>query len=105
MKILIHKKWKRILTFAKREYIIKPYFTVSKPQGGDLMKKTLAEIREENKKSQKDMAEMLGIGISTYCQYETGKRSVPVEVVENITNILNINKNDIFLPTKFTVSK
>lgn len=69
------------------------------------MEKTLAEIREENKMSQKDMAEILGIGISTYCQYETGKRSVPVEVVENITNILNINKNDIFLPTKFTVSK
>lgn len=69
------------------------------------MKKTLAEIREYNRKSQKDMAEMLDIAISTYCQYETGKRNVPAEIVDKISNILNINKEDIFLPTKFTVSK
>lgn len=69
------------------------------------MKKTLAEIREYNKKSQKDMAEMLDIAISTYCQYETGKRNVPAEIVDKISNILNINKEDIFLPIKFTVSK
>lgn len=69
------------------------------------MKKTLAEIRENNKKSQKDMAEMLDIAISTYCQYETGKRNVPAEIVDKISNILNINKEDIFLPIKFTVSK
>lgn len=69
------------------------------------MKKTLAEIRESNRKSQKDMAEMLDIAISTYCQYETGKRNVPAEIVDKISNILNINKEDIFLPIKFTVSK
>lgn len=69
------------------------------------MKKTLAEIREYNRKSQKDMAEMLDIAISTYCQYETGKRNVPAEIVDKISNILNINKEDIFLPIKFTVSK
>lgn len=48
---------------------------------------------------------MLDIAISTYCQYETGKRNVPAEVVDKISNILNINKEDIFLPIKFTVSK
>ena len=69
------------------------------------MKRTLAEIREYNRKSQKDMAEMLDIAISTYCQYETGKRNVPAEIVDKISNILNINKEDIFLPIKFTVSK
>lgn len=69
------------------------------------MKKTLAEIREYNRKSQKDMAEMLDIAIYTYCQYETGKRNVPAEIVDKISNILNINKEDIFLPIKFTVSK
>lgn len=69
------------------------------------MKRTLVEIREENRKSQKDMAEILDIAISTYCQYETGKRNIPVEVVDKIANILNVNKNDIFLPIKFTVSK
>ena len=69
------------------------------------MEKTLVEIREANKKSQKDMAEMLDIAASTYCQYETGKRNVPAEIVDKISNILDINKDDIFLPIKFTVSK
>lgn len=69
------------------------------------MKKTLAEIRDERRKSQKDMADILGIAVSTYCQYETGKRNVPAETVDNIAQILNIDKADIFLPTKFTVSK
>lgn len=69
------------------------------------MKKTLAEIRDERRMSQKDMADILGIGVSTYCQYETGKRNVPAETVDSIAKILNINKNDIFLPIKFMVSK
>ncbi|CAG7586417.1 hypothetical protein PEPTYR26121_00336 [Peptoniphilus tyrrelliae] len=69
------------------------------------MKKTLAEIRDERRKSQKDMADILGIAVSTYCQYETGKRNVPAETVDNIAQILNIDKDDIFLPIKFTVSK
>ncbi|EFM24808.1 DNA-binding helix-turn-helix protein [Peptoniphilus duerdenii ATCC BAA-1640] len=69
------------------------------------MKKSLAEIREENSKTQKDMADLLGIAVSTYCQYETGKRNLPVETVNKISKILNVNKNDIFLPIKFTVGK
>lgn len=69
------------------------------------MKKTLVEIREENRKTQKDMADLLGIAVSTYCQYETGKRNLPAEIVNKISKILNVNKNDIFLPIKFTVGK
>lgn len=51
------------------------------------------------------MADLLGIAVSTYCQYETGKRNLPVETVNKISKILNVNKNDIFLPIKFTVGK
>lgn len=69
------------------------------------MKRTLSEIRDERRMSQKDMADILGIGVSTYCQYETGKRNVPAETVDSIAKILNINRDDIFLPIKFTVSK
>jgi len=69
------------------------------------VKRTLSEIRDERRMSQKDMADILGIGVSTYCQYETGKRNVPAETVDSIAKILNINKDDIFLPIKFTVSK
>lgn len=69
------------------------------------MKRTLSEIRDERRMSQKDMADILGIGVPTYCQYETGKRNVPAETVDSIAKILNINKDDIFLPIKFTVSK
>ena len=69
------------------------------------MKKNLAEIREGEKKTQQEMADLLGIAVSTYCQYETGKRNLPAEIVNRISKILNIDINDIFLPTRFTVSK
>lgn len=69
------------------------------------MKKTLSNIRKNKGLSQEDIAGQLGVGISTYCQYETGKRSIPYDVVDKLCKILDIKKDEIFLPTKFTLSK
>lgn len=65
----------------------------------------LAKIRESKGLSQSQMASLLNIGTSTYCQYETGKRNIPLNIVNKIKEILEIKNKDIFLPTKFTVSK
>ena len=62
-------------------------------------------IRKKKKLSQMQMAEKLNIAVSTYCQYETGERNIPAEIVDKISNILEIDIKDIFTPTKFTVSK
>ena len=65
----------------------------------------LAEIRTENLVTQQQMADMLGIAVSTYNQYENGERSIPANIVEKIAVKLNLNKDKIFLPHKFTISK
>lgn len=68
------------------------------------MKKTLADIRKEKNLSQGDLASKMDIAVSTYCQYETGKRNIPTHIVEKLCEILEIKQDDIFLPTRFTVS-
>lgn len=66
---------------------------------------TLSEIRKSKNISQEIMANSLSIAVSTYCQYETGKRNIPTEIVNGICELLDVDKDDIFLPTKFTVSE
>ncbi|CAK7037544.1 MAG: hypothetical protein EUB_02616 [Eubacterium sp.] len=69
------------------------------------MNKTLAEVRAESGYTQEEMSKALGIGISTYNQYETGARNIPVDKVKRISSILNIEEKDFFVPLKFTLSK
>ncbi len=69
------------------------------------MKKTLREYRKEKGLTQSQMAEMIGIVVSSYNMYETGQRSVPIAKAEKIATILNVKVDEIFLPKKFTTSK
>lgn len=69
------------------------------------MKMSLADIRNKKGKTQAEMAKLLGIGVSTYNLYENGGRKVPDRIATKIAQILEVNKNDIFLPATFTVSK
>lgn len=69
------------------------------------MKKSLMDLRNEKKLTQADMAEMLGIAVSTYNTYENGQRKVPENIAANIAKILGVKKEDIFLPATFTLRK
>ena len=69
------------------------------------MKNNLCEVRKKSGYTQYDMAKRLNISIAAYNQYENGNRSVPFEIVKKICEILNVNKDEIFLPKTFTVSK
>ncbi len=51
------------------------------------------------------MANSLKIAVSTYNQYENAVRNIPVSIVNQISTILGVKVEDIFLPIKFTVSK
>ncbi len=61
--------------------------------------------REAKGYTQEKMAQLAKIGVSTYNMYEKGNRTVPDNVAERIANALQIPKEKIFLPVKFTVSK
>lgn len=66
---------------------------------------SLASLRKKAGITQEEMAQNLGIGISTYNQYENSQRNIPYQIAEKIAKILNVSVDQIFLPTKFTVSK
>lgn len=53
--------------------------------------------------TQENMANQLNIATTTYCQYENGKRMVPRDIAEKISNILCCPVEEIFLPAKFTI--
>ena len=65
----------------------------------------LAIKRKEAGFTQDQMAQILGIGISTYNQYENSQRNIPFEAAAKIAEILKVPQDQIFLPVKFTVSK
>lgn len=66
---------------------------------------SLAEARKLKRITQTEMAKILGIGVSTYNLYENGGRKVPEKIATKIAKILEVSKDDIFLPATFTVSK
>ena len=53
------------------------------------------KYRLDNKKSQQDVADYLGIDISTYNKYEKGSRKLNNEVVRKIAEYYNIKFSDI----------
>lgn len=67
--------------------------------------KDLKELRLSNRKTQQEIADLLDIGLTTYHMYESSDRDIPYKVAEGIAEIFNLKVEDIFLPTKFTVSK
>lgn len=93
------------MTFTFSKHIIELSFTVSKIFGGEKMNKTIEILRIEQGISQTDMAQRLGLPISTYNTYENGNRKVPEAIAYKIAKILNVKVEDIFLPATFTISK
>lgn len=71
------------------------------------MKSALADCRVAAGYTQEQVAEKLGISVAAYCQYETGKRRIPSEIVDEIVKMLRIKnrKGDIFVPVCLTVRK
>jgi putative transcriptional regulator len=73
--------------------------------GGSAVKKSINEIRNEKGITQSYIAEELGIAVSTYNMYEKGKRKVPEKIASGIARILEIERDDVFLPATFAISK
>ncbi len=65
----------------------------------------LSSLRIKKNKTQEEMAKTLGIGVSTYNQYENLQRNVPEKIATKIAEILDVDVKDVFLPIKFTISK
>ncbi len=55
----------------------------------DIMR--LKQVREENCKTQKEIAEYLNVKQNTYSQYETGVRQLPIDVLIKLAKYYNVS--------------
>lgn len=51
----------------------------------------LKDLREDNEKTQKEIAALIGTSQSYYAQYENGKRSIPFDRVILLAKYYNIS--------------
>ena len=71
-------------------------------KGGDQMN-ALMTLRKSNGFKQKELADELGIAVSTYSIYESNKSLIPIKIALKLSTIFEVEINDIFLPTKFMI--
>ena len=48
-------------------------------------------LREDNDKTQAEIAELLKVGQRTYCDYELGKTRIPVDRLIVLAKLYNVN--------------
>lgn len=70
-----------------------------------MVMKSINKIRNEKGITQSFIAKKLGIAVSTYNMYEKGKRKVPEKIASRIAQLLEVERDIIFLPVAFAVSK
>ena len=49
------------------------------------------ELRDNNQKTQKEIADFLNIKQNTYSQYETGQRKIPLETLIKLASYYNVS--------------
>ena len=65
----------------------------------------LAFIRQNSKLSQSQIAQKLNIAQSTYAGYEKGVRKIPLEIIVQVSKILNISPTILILGDEANIVK
>lgn len=65
--------------------------------------KTLKELRTDHRMTLDEMAELIGTTKTAYFYYENGSRKVPAEVAHTLSKFFNVEVEDIFLPSTFSL--
>ncbi len=63
----------------------------------------LADIRQTNDLSQKQLAEKLNIPQSTYAGYETGSRKIPLDLIVELSKIFKISPTILILGDEINI--
>ena len=53
--------------------------------------KRIRDLREDNDKTQQDIANILGMHLTQYRRYENGESKVSLELAETLSNIYNVS--------------
>lgn len=51
----------------------------------------IKELREDRDKTQREIAAFLCVAQNTYCNYENGKRDIPIEVLIKLADYYDVN--------------
>lgn len=51
----------------------------------------IRELREDNDKTQRELAEYLGIAQNTYSNYENANREIPIELLIRLSRYYDVN--------------
>ena len=51
----------------------------------------IRDLREDSDLTQKQIAEYLHIKQNTYCQYESGRRQIPIEMIISLARFYNVS--------------
>ena len=62
----------------------------------DLFAEKLKDLRDEKKLSQKNVANQLGVAVSTYANWEQGRREPSIYDILNLTWVFEIEANELF---------
>ena len=62
----------------------------------EFFSKRLKELRAEKELSQTELAERLGVAVSTYANWEQGRRAPSIYDVFNLLRVLEIEANELF---------
>ncbi len=62
----------------------------------EIFSKQLKALREEKQYSQKQLAEKLGVPVSTYANWEQGRREPSLSDIYNLIQVLETDANELF---------
>lgn len=68
-----------------------------------MKRKNIVDLRVEKNITQQEMAKMLNISNVSLHYYETGQRKIPRNVAVQISKILGVKLDEIFLPESFSM--
>ena len=64
------------------------------------MYKRIRDLREDNEKTQKEIAELLKVGTTQYRRWEVGEHKIPAEIIVKLAIIYNVSTDYILGLTK-----
>lgn len=62
----------------------------------DVFAKHIMKLRKNRHMTQGDFAELLGVGVSTVSDWETGKKLPRAGAIENLSRLFNVSKSSLF---------
>lgn len=62
----------------------------------EIFSNKLKEVRQEQQLSQKQIADKLGVAVSTYANWEQGRREPSISDIYKLLNALDIEANELF---------